>query len=372
MKKILLCMIMTLFFPAISVCADAMPCYLEFEKADGIKNTGIVAGFDENGILLAATKCDIIIGNDFCNTEFELNNTDIIDSVRIYFPETGIKIKDFIKYEIPSVISETPETEPEIQKPEPDAEITGNENNTAISRYPTEYDAATAFMMVKSVETVADEEAIATKLTVLFRGEETTVTIPEEIVLSAAPYINYELINAPASELKPGDVIYCSTNMSGKIRTIELIFRPQKKDIVSQDINYGNNFELLFSDGNAVTNANPVPIAVYGGKIYNRQYAFGVIREKKNGYMELVNKSGIADNNIFINITDNTAVYVYNGTRRNNKVSLGTVAEIEKTWISSEYIDDDFNVTGWDSEYKNYALVRMSDGVALDVAVFYN
>ena len=345
--------------------------YMEFAPSDGIESKGIAAGFDENNLLISASLCDIIIGNDICSTEFEMEMPDNGKNIRIYFPKTGTTVKDFIKIEAPGEIADNGTSDGNNTDNEPSE----NPDKVGGARYPTELDAATAFMMVKDISEIADDDGIKTKLTVFFRGEETELLVDEEITIGSAPLIYSELTNESVSSLMKGDIIYCSTNLSGKLRTVELVYRPYSSDIIMQDTNFGDNFELLFSLGNTVTTARSTPIAVYGGNnSLRQQYAFGVIKDRKSDrYMQLCNKAGLDANDIIIDLTPDTVVYVYDKSKRNNNIYIGTLADIEKSEFNSKLIDDDNNIIGWSDDCThNYALVRMAEGVALDVAVYLN
>lgn len=347
MKKILITCIFMLLLGA-NVHAEETKL-LEFEYSKGIESRGTVAYFNDD-ILIGADVCDVIIGDKVCRAEISM--PDDADNVRIYFPKTQTVVKKF-------KVNEE-------QKPTEDEEV--SEEKPSV--YPTEHDAATAFMFVKSAERAVDNGEEKTKLEVFFRGEEMELWIDDDITLKSVPTLHSELEGAKAYSLEKGDVIYCATNLNGKLRSVELIYRPSEKDIVVGNENFGNNFEMLFSLGNMVTTVNPVPIATYGGKNNLRQqYAFGVIKDVKNTkYVTLCNKSGEADKEMIIDLSANTVVYVYDKSLR-NKVYIGDVGDIEKSEITD--IDNDGNVTKWNSDcIHNYALVRMADGVALDIAVY--
>lgn len=348
MKKIIL-MCISLCVIVANVYAEEMKCF-EFEYLDGVENRGVAAYFDKSNKLIGCDLCDITIENKICSTE--LSYSENTESVRLYFPNTQTVIKNFTD---------------NVQEPISDNELTDEK----VSVYPTELDEVTAFMFVKNAERAVENGEEKTKLDVFFRGEETEIWVDDDITLKSAPTVNAGLTGKSADVLEKGDIIYCSTNLSGVLRSIELIYRPYENDVVTEDEDFGNNFEKLFSQkNNMVTTIHPVPIAVYGGKNNLRQqYAFGVIKDVKNTkYMTLCNKTGKFEDEMTIDLSKNTVVYVYDKTLR-NKVYIGTVGDIEKSEFDN--LDEDGNVTLWNEDcVHNYAFVRMADGVALDIACY--
>lgn len=355
--------------------------FLEFDKAEGVESRGIAAGYDEDNRLVAAGLCDVVIGNQSCSTEVEMTSGYAGENIRIYFPNTKTIIQSFNtieRIEDDALVTDPekepesgkdPEKEPE-QKPETDPE----EESVGSSRYPTVYDAVTAFMAVKDVAMVSEDNALKTKLTVFYQGVEMLLALEDDIILESAPTAHSALTQGALSELKAGDIIFCTANLSGKIRKVELVFRPFSSDLIMQDIDYGQNFEDLFSIDGAVTVANAIPIAVYGSNnSQKQQYGFGLIKEKKERYMTLCNKEGLAEEDIDIILTPDTVVYVYDSYKAKNKIKIGTIADIEKSEIDKPLMDQDGNVLEWSGEnIHHYALVRMANGVALDVALYLN
>ena len=377
MKKLLAiltsCMLVTPAFAA--EAEDANTYYAEFETAEGIESIGMAAGYDENNRLVAASPCDIVIGDEVCSTEFSMDLAE--GSIRIYIPETGTIIKDFITLENPGENPENPGEEPGTEEPgtdDPGTQEPDIPDSDAVSRYPTALDAATAFMVVKDVETTVEDTDIKTVLNVYFRGEEIELVLDDDLVIDSASLMYADLAGEPLTSLSEGDVIYCSANMSGKILSVELICRAPQDDIIMQEEDYGVNFEDIYSLGSVVTEENPVPISVYGAANDNGyRYAFGVVKEKQNGYMVLCNKAGLAENDIEIELTDDTVVYVYDNDENRDKLYIGTTVDIIESEFDGESLDEEGNVIEWNDELShNYVLVRTSDGVALDVVVYLN
>lgn len=312
---------------------------------------GILGGYDENGTLVYAEKLPVVIRNQ----ELQID------------PGEEAKNSASLRFFMPQADTVVTELKPVEEKPADDPK-------NQISRYPTALDAATAFAVVKKAElaSVNDEEVIAMDL--LFRGDEIQLYADTGKTLVSAPEEYQELAGADLTALKGGDVIYMTTNLSGDLSSVELIFRPQTQDYVTDGEDHGTSFEKLFTANGAVSTKRPTPYVRYGtGTGKDQQYAFGLICEKNGStYLTLRNAAGREDQEIDVSLTQNTVVYLYDKTKK-EKLTIGSPAEIEKSEIPSASCDEDGNIISWDSDcVRNYALVRMDDGIALDVVVYMN
>ena len=331
-------------FLLLPLCANAQT--LKFKYTDGIEDKAAALIYDKNEKLEGLQICDVEIKDGVCTAE-----VDNIDGklVRMFFPGSKKVISEFIA---------------------DDANNPDDKN----SAYPTEFDALTAFMMVKEAGKSAEGDDIKTKLTVFHKGEERVLNLDEDMTLLSVPESQPELDGENVSALKPGDIIYCGTNLSGKIRSVELIYRPQAEDIVKSEEDFGNNFEKLYTVGGKVTKASQAAYAVFGsGSGGERTYAFGLIRDMGAGYMTLSNKGGLSRQNIDVSVTPDTIVYVYDKSKKNGDVYIGDVSDIVKSGFDADAIDDNDNVVDWSKDFEhNYALVRMDKGTAMEIAVYLN
>lgn len=342
MKKTALLLLM---LTALPMTAHAEKLW--FEPFDGIGDKAIVAEFDENNLLVGAAFSEVKTEDELCYIETEAKN------VRVCFPMSQVIIKEFTEK---SDVAVTPEKEPE-------------KESEKTLRYPSARDEAEAYMYVSSVDTVVEGTEIMTKLGLYYQGEETEVLFSEDEVIESTSLANIALYGAPLSSLKEGDVIYCASDLSGDIYSVELIYRPLENDIVKSAEDFGTNFEGLFAMGSAVTERNPSGVAVFGTKNrLERQYAFGLIKDKNNTFMTLCNKLG---QEMDITIKHDTVVYVYDMSKRKSKSYIGSVLDIEKSAITG--VDTQGNILNWDGDnIHNYALVRMSKGMALDITLYLN
>lgn len=344
--------------------ASAGAYEVSFDYEDGAKGTAFALVYDAEKKLEEVRFCEVSEKDGICSAEFW---GDEDKTIKLFFPASGKLVSDFTRKETEQGNGE---------EAEPDNKDNKEENKDDDKKrfpdvYPTELDAATAYMMVKDVGKSAEGDDIKTKLTVFFRGEEKTLTLDENAELDFASDANYLLEGEPVTQLKPGDIIYCSTNLSGKIRTVELIFRPADYDIITGEIDYGSNFEELYATNGAVTTAYPTPITAFGASTGGkRAYAFGLIRECGAGYVTLCNKNG---KNLDIDISENTIVYAYDSKKKNGSVRIGDISDILPSTFGADAEDDFGNIIDMNDYFEhNYALVRTCDGSATEIAVYLN
>lgn len=330
----------------------ANTCKMKFTADENVGNKAVAIIFDADNKFIGGEVCDIEKNKDnyFAILKENYGNDK---KVKLYFPNQRLFIGDLIKEE--------------------EKEMAENKDNNINPAYPTQIDSATAFMMVKEVNTVSENDDIKIELNTLFRGSEYKFTVDSDIEISSASDANAGLKNAPVSKLRAGDIVFCSTTLSGKLRSVELIFRPTKNDIIKDVIDYGTNFEKLYSVNNTVTERS-VPISVFGvNNSQKQQYAFGLIKDVYSNGFELCNKIGQARQDINIDITNDTIVYVYDKEKKNGNIRIGDITDILKTGFNTNALDEQENVVDWEDSFEhNYALVRMNKGTAMEVAVYLN
>lgn len=337
--------------------ASASAYELKFKYESGTEGSAFAFIYDENGKLEVVEKCETVKNDRACTAEISSGENK---KIKLLFPNSAKLIESFI----------TEESKDEIKEENKNESTEENKQNP----YPTAMDAATAYMMVKEVGKTAEGDEIKTKLTVFFRGEEKTFLLDESAELDSASDVNFLMEGELLTSLRAGDIIYCSTNLSGKIRTVELIYRPTDFDIVTDERNYGENFEGLYTVEGSVTQINPTPIVPFGGSVgAKRAYAFGLIRECGASYITLGNKSGLAKNNMDIDINENTVVYVYDKAKKDGNVRIGDISDITASSFASEAEDEYGNITDMSNYFEhNYALVKMAEGTATEIALYLN
>ena len=214
-----------------------------------------------------------------------------------------------------------------------------------------------------------DDEEI-TSLTVYYQGKEVILPVEDDVTISTAPKAHADLRGQTAMSLKKGDVICTSANIAGtRIKTLDLIMRPMKEDIVTSNSDYGDNFEDLFVSGSLV--ANKWQYEKYGSKLSKAKYsyAFGIVGTANDKYMTLLNCSGGRYRAMEIDLDKNTYVYSCDTSSRDYTFNLGGIYDIETTLPASLLRD---RIILDDSYSYNYALVRMVEGTATDIVTFNN
>lgn len=325
------------------------------------ENEAVAIFEDENNMVFDVRRCTIEVKDKIaCTEDMEISAA----KVSFVLPKSRTLVTELI---------EEKAEEPTEGEDKNDGKENGD--NNIHPAYPTAKDMATAFMMVKTAKLVFEDSSTKLRLEVLFRGEEQELTLEEDMTLSSVPIANSQLAGESVFSLKAGDIIYCTTNLSGKLRGVELIFRPTDSDVITSDEYYGRNFEALYTtDGADVTISNPVPGGIFGGvNSKDRRYAFGAVKEVGQTYLTLCNKAGIEAQNINVDITSDTIVYVYDKSKKSRGIRIGDISDIAATSFDTGAEDDRGNVIDWTKTFeRNYALVRMTDGTATEVAVFLN
>lgn len=237
--------------------------------------------------------------------------------------------------------------------------------------YPKAMDAIDAFAVVKGIsQTVIEGEDYYTA-EMLYQGSEITANIRASVSIVSASDASSYLIGKDAGALQDGDVIHFTTDLQGRIKSIEFIYRPDFTDYVHSGTECGDNFSLLISASGAVANHSGWTVAAYGGTADgDNEYAFGVPVSARNGELILADKSG---NTMDIDLDSRAMVYTVVDTSRGDKseFSGNGYNAVTTTYVPDDMYDEDGNIISWEEvEDVTYALVRIIDGTATDVVVF--
>lgn len=237
--------------------------------------------------------------------------------------------------------------------------------------YPKAMDAIDAFAVVKGIsQTVIGGEDYYTA-EMLYQGSEITANIRASVSIVSASDASSYLIGKDAGALQDGDVIHFTTDLQGRIKSIEFIYRPDFTDYVHSGTECGANFSLLISASGAVANHSNWTVAAYGGTADgDNEYAFGVPVSSRNGELILADKSG---NTMDIDLDSRAMVYTVVDTSRGDKseFSGNGYNAVTTTYVPDDMYDEDGNIISWEEvEDVTYALVRIIDGTATDVVVF--
>lgn len=238
--------------------------------------------------------------------------------------------------------------------------------------YPKALDAVNAPAVVKDVsETVIDGETYYA-VDMFYQGEEIQVNIRDWITIESSSDASSYLVGSNASALRDGDVIHFTTDLQGRVKSIEFIYRPDFENYVMSDNNYGNNFEELISDNGYVGNRTDWGVAKYpSGSSSRESYAFGVPVDRQGNTLVLANKSGQL---MYIDVDERAMVYTVDGSSRGDlsEFTGNGISSVARTFVYDENYDEDKeSIVSWDDVSDiTYALVRIIDDTAVDIVVF--
>ena len=241
------------------------------------------------------------------------------------------------------------------------------------SIYPRETDAINAFAVCERVLiTQNSDNEDAYLIEAFYQGQKTEFIVPANVNIASAPLKNYYLNGQDASALKKGDVFKLTYNLSKtRIQRIDFLFRPDIKNIASDNEDYGENFEKLFSFNGTVGGMTNWTAAKYGRKNSSKyQYAFGIVVDKSKNHISLMNKGGRPDEIMDIDIESGTIVYTCDVSEK-YEIKSTDYSGITKTFVPSSLFDNEEII--WTPGYDySYAFVRIIKGTATDIIVYNN
>lgn len=239
--------------------------------------------------------------------------------------------------------------------------------------YEKEADAIYGMALVKDVGTdINSNNETIYSVTLFYNGKEITVGIEESLQLSSVPDAYPELKGQDAGSLKRGDVICMTASISGdKIRTVDLLFRPTEEDIATGSVNYGSDFEKLFTQSGKVAGKWNYMKYTERPSSDRYNYVFGIVAERTPGSLILMNKNAMEEETIDLDIRKDTLVYTCDVYGREYTVETSDIYGIE-TSLPSNIFDRDEPFT-LDKDYTyNYALARVVDGITTEIILFNN
>ena len=309
------------------------------------------------------------------------DNTNTLYAVSRYEEEKDYNIKDGHKAYIYDMEKDKKEEykkkevvivpEPELPAPLPEPELPERKYPEI---YRHEIDAISTFAIVKNVSQVLINDEVMWNVEVLYQGKDKTFIIAEDVYITSAPDYWNDLKGCTADSLKKGDIINITASINGRIREIGFITRIEGYEIITDETDYGYDFEMLFSENGTVSWGNTkYPVNRFGKHSNEKiQYQFGVICDKRGQFYKISNKAGKFEEMTDIIVMPETIVYVCDFGRRFS-IEMGTIEDIRHSYINSADMDSERNIINWseDTDYV-YALSRTVDGIATDVVVFYN
>lgn len=230
--------------------------------------------------------------------------------------------------------------------------VTQNEDIQKPETYPSGAASIGAIAVIKSAEdVVVEDDEIVTRIVCLYKGEEITVDLENDFKITATTPQTAIYDGMKVSTLSEGDLVSFSAYLNGNISDVNLLFKPYKTDIITQQ-----NNNIVF----------PVHS--------NKFNTFGVIFERlKNNTVVLYDNTKLESNALYLSLHENAPVYVYDMSKRKDKLSIGTVSDIIKSEILPSELDDDKNIISWGAEnVRNYAYVRVFNNLVCDIVVYAN
>ena len=161
MKK-LIAIFMTVM---LGIPAAAAADTYKFEYS-GEETNGLAVIFDDNYKLSEVKSCVLNVKDNTASAEI---SADGAKNVWVFLPRTMQMIKEFITDSGDDTKDDTKGDTTEDDKLNP--------------AYPTAMDSATAFMMVKEINSVSVDDETKTSLKVLFRGEERELLVDEDMTI---------------------------------------------------------------------------------------------------------------------------------------------------------------------------------------------
>ena len=328
-------------------------------KEDWMGEKVIISDYDKNGSLIG---CGMYTAE---NGVFTIPANKLSDLSRAWFPVTD-EVLD-VKLAKPSATEAPEPTSQPTEAPETTLQPTAAPDLSYPAVYGKELNAVNAFAVVNDVvsATVDGEECFEVSL--FFQGRETTVVLPADLPISS-PSDEFSYMDGKnAGALMTGDVIFTRKDLFGEYAVLSLIYRPLDAETVLSD-SHGASFEKLISAEGKVAWS----VMRYGSpaKGDGTSYAFGVVYERLSGELALIGPDGNTNDALYIPTQNDTIVYRYDASVRNNPLSVERVSSIRG--ISGAKPDDNGFITYGDASKYTYALVRTIDGTATDIVVFTN
>ncbi len=246
-----------------------------------------------------------------------------------------------------------------------------NPNQYPKETYDRALDAYYAFSMIESVSQTVQNSEIGFSVRFANQGKIKEEFIEGDVKIISASDSTDSVLNGSAASLKRGDIVYFDRNLDGKIKSISLIMRPPSRDIITSPTDYGTNFELLFSDNNYVASFNQWSALTYGNVAQAgrgvTQYAFGLSAYKLKNTLYLLNKSGDLSSALEIYMNKNASVYICDLNSKNG-IEVGDVSSISSAITSKQFYNG--GIISFDEASYSYALVRLVDSIAVDIAYY--
>ncbi|MCX7714603.1 MAG: hypothetical protein N2171_02600 [Clostridia bacterium] len=366
MRKFLLALSVFLLFVCVTPIfaqteSETGNIVIEFSRPNVEKvENALVVVFNKNKVLMWCKLYPVETKQSgICEIKADICTADG-DIVKVVFPKENLIITDVALKKVLSSPTTTATSASE-STPSP----------TLNPVYPREVDAVEAFAVVDKVSRVMIEDELVTKISCFYQGREAALVLEDGTTISTAPDAASDLAGSDATNLQKGDVIVFSTSLSGKIKSVNLIYRPEVKNIITSNKDFGENFEKLFSSNGVIAGNSGWAVLSYGkSSNAHTAYAFGVIQSKNDQSFTLFNKGGKESDSLDLSFEKGTVVYICDMTD-GKELEISKASSIQRSAISKASYDDYGNITSWDEDGSYvYALARVIDGTVSDVVIY--
>ncbi len=196
----------------------------------------------------------------------------------------------------------------------------------------------------------SDTDQTISYIDVLYNNKEIRIKLEDGYRISDASESLSYMKGKNVTELRAGDVLSLSANLSGRLNGIKLIFRAPETDPVAND---GDKTLFDLTDDGEM---------------------FGLIQSKPNSQVIILyDGDGKFENAKEVDIEADTTVYFYDMSKKKDNLRIGTASEIFKSEIPSADYDDDENVIKWsDGCTHNYAFVKTYKDEVCSIVVYEN
>ncbi len=212
--------------------------------------------------------------------------------------------------------------------------------------YEKALDAVHAPAVVRGVESAFVNGENCYSISMLYQGNEVTVNVGEDIQIVSAPAKDAYMTGKTAETLNEGDVIHFLCNLQGQVTSIDLIYRPDFADYITDNTDF---------------------TTLYGNDGYS-QYKMGVVVR--------TGKASVLVSDLTGTTTDyevDKGAFIYSvADRRTDKTELyglGAKAVITSGMHPDNLDDNDCIISMSAISEPVYALIRQVRGVATEIIV---
>lgn len=217
-------------------------------------------------------------------------------------PETAISEELRLVYANGDMYDVTVQTPPPVQTPTPAPQPTKTPRPDV---YEKASDALHAPAVVTSVSEIFSEGENRYMLSMLYQGNEITASVGSDISITAAPKNDNNIVGKSANCLSPGDIIHFNCDLQGRIKNIQLIYRPDFINYIADGVKLNS---LCGSDGYSKlsfgipvkTTKHSITVADENGKIndidvHEKAFIYSISQSPRDVICEL---SGIGSNSV--------------------------------------------------------------------------